>query len=362
VAQPIREGVASYVVDLVAGQAAQGWDVVLATPPADDLAARCVAVGARHVEWPAGRGVGPGVPAEVVRLRRVIRRADPDVVHLHSSKAGLAGRLALRGRRPTIFTPHAWSFLHGNAATKRGALAWERFASRWTTVVMCCSAGERVRGERAGVRAEMTVVLTGIDLRQFPPANAAERAQARRSLGLGPEPLALCVARLAPQKGQDLLLDAWPSVRTHVADAQLALVGDGPLRNDLSARGVPGVTLFGDRDDVVHWYAAADVVVAPSRWEGLSLVVLEALASARCVVATDVDGMRDAIGDDAGAIVDAGDTQAFAEAVARRLGDPSLAQEEGARARSRAEGFDRSAWLDGVVSLTRRVSEAGAGS
>lgn len=355
-AQPIREGVARYVADLMAGQAAQGWEVTLATPPSEELAARCAAAGAEHVSWPAVRGVGPSVWGEVARLARVIRQVDPDVVHLHSSKAGLAGRLALRGRRPTIFTPHAWSFLHGSLVTKRGALAWERFASRWTDLVICCSAGERTRGERQGVRAEMTVVPTGIDLGRFPPASDADRRHARQALGLGPAPLAVCVARLAEQKGQDFLLDLWPSVRNRVGDAELALIGDGPLRRELEERSVPGVTLFGDRDDVARWYAAADVVVAPSRWEGLSLVVLEALASARCVVATDVDGMRDAVADDAGTIVEPGDAEAFADAVARRLADPQLAHDEGTRARARAERFDMASWLDAVMSLTSRVA------
>ena len=365
VAQPIREGVAHYVAELVTGQAAQGWDVTLATPASDELATRCAAAGAQHVSWPAVRGVGPSVWGEVTRLSRVIRDVDPDIVHLHSSKAGLAGRLAVRGHRPTIFTPHAWSFLHGGAATKRGALAWERFAGRWTDVVMCCSIGERARGEAAGVRAEIAVIPTGIDLDRFPPASDADRTHARRELDLPPGPLAVCVARLAPQKGQDLALDAWPSVRSRVPDAQLALVGDGPLRQELEARAVPGVTLFGDRADVVRWYAAADVVVAPSRWEGLSLVVLEALASACCVVATDVDGMRDALGDDAGAIVDVGDAAGLADAVALRLADPSVARMEGARARARAERFDHATWLAAVMNLTSRVAgravESGTG-
>jgi glycosyltransferase involved in cell wall biosynthesis len=301
--------------------------------------------------------VGPNVWGETACLARVIRRVDPDIVHLHSSKAGLAGRLALRGRRPTIFTPHAWSFLHGGRATKRGARAWERYAARWTDLVVCCSAGEQARGERAGVHTALTVVPTGIDVSRFPAASDDDRRQARAALGLGSEPLAVCVARLAPQKGQDFLLDLWPNVRKRVGDAQLALVGDGPLRHELEARAVAGVTLLGDRDDVTRWYAAADVVVAPSRWEGLSLVVLEAMASARCVVATDVDGMRDAVGDDAGAIVELGNAESFAEEVARRLADPDLAQAEGTRARSRAQRFDVASWVDAIVSLTRRVAE-----
>ena len=261
-AQPVREGVARYVGDLVAGQAAHGLEITLATPPSEELSARCEVAGATHVAWPALRGVGPNVWGETARLARVIRRVDPDIVHLHSSKAGLAGRLALRGRRPTIFTPHAWSFLHGGRATKRGARAWERYAARWTDLVVCCSAGEQARGERAGVHTALTVVPTGIDVSRFPAASDDDRRQARAALGLGSEPLAVCVARLAPQKGQDFLLDLWPNVRKRVGDAQLALVGDGPLRHELEARAIAGVTLLGDRDDVASW---VDAIVSLTR-------------------------------------------------------------------------------------------------
>ena len=84
---------------------------------------------------------------ETQRLRRLISQVDPDVVHLHSAKAGLAGRLAVRGTRPTLFQPHGWSWLAARGATARGALAWERLAARWTDV-SCAS--ERVRPPTRG--------------------------------------------------------------------------------------------------------------------------------------------------------------------------------------------------------------------
>ncbi len=102
---------------------------------------------------------------------------------------------------------------------------------------------------------------------------------------------------------------------------------------------------------------AADVVVLPSRWEGLSYVVLEAIACGRSVVACDVAGMREALSDgpadadadagsDAGALVEPGNTSALADAVACRLADPDLAAREGARARTRAAHFDLGEWGD----------------
>jgi glycosyltransferase involved in cell wall biosynthesis len=106
----------------------------------------------------------------------------------------------------------------------------------------------------------------------------------------------------------------------------------------------------GARTDAKDWLAAADVVAMPSRWEGLSLVMLEAMASARSVVATDVAGAREALAE-AGAIVPVGATQPLADALAERLTDPALAAREGAEGRRRVErDFD-------LAKMTARVAE-----
>ena len=95
--------------------------------------------------------------------------------------------------------------------------------------------------------------------------------------------------------------------------------------------------VVGPRDDVPDWLAAADVVAVPSRWEGMALTMLEAMATGRSVVATAVSGARDALGDEAGAIVPAEDPGALADAIARRLSDRALRAAEGAEGRRRAE-------------------------
>jgi glycosyltransferase involved in cell wall biosynthesis len=261
----------------------------------------------------------------------------PDVVHLHSSKAGLAGRLAVRGRRPTIFQPHAWSFDAVEGLVRRGALLWERVAVRWTDAVVCVSEAERRRGEKAGVRGAWRVIPNGVDLAAYSPATSGERAAARARLRLPANPLVVCVGRLSRQKGQDVLLAAWPMVRQNVPDAHLALVGDGPEHGRLRSGSPEHVLFAGLRDDVPDWLAAADVVAAPSRWEGMSIAVLEALARARPVVAADTPGAAEAIGDEAGAVVPIEDASRLADELAVRLRDPRRAQIEGRKARERVE-------------------------
>jgi glycosyltransferase involved in cell wall biosynthesis len=337
VAQPTDGGVARCVLDLVGDQVSRGWEVVLASPGHGDLAGGAEALGAGHAKWEAARQPGPAAVSEARALARVIGSLGPDLVHLHSSKAGLAGRLALRGGRPTVFQPHAWSFEAVRGVVRLGAIAWERLAARWTHAIVCVSEAERGQGARAGIRAPYRVIPNGVDLVAWSPATGEERAAARRRLDLEDGPLAVCVGRLSEQKGQDVLVEAWPTVAERVPSARLVLVGGGPEEDRLRSLAGPGIDLVGPRNDAGDWYAAADVVVAPSRWEGMSLVLLEAMASARSVVATDVPGAREALGGEAGEIVPVGDAHRLAEALVERLLDPGRAAAEGTAGRRQAE-------------------------
>lgn len=335
VSQPTEAGIARVVGYLVADQRSAGWDVVAACPPDGPLAADALALGARSVPWPATRSPGAAVPGEVLRLARLVDEVKPDLVHLHSSKAGLAGRLAVRGRLPTIFQPNGWSFLAATGALRPAVLAWERYAIRWAHRVLHVSQRERTDAELLGIRGRGVVVPNGVDLDTFTPQDDAARARARAGLGLGAGPIAVCVGRLCRQKGQDVLFAAWPRVRAEVPDAQLVLVGDGPARPALTAAAPPGVVFAGRAGDPRPWYAAADVVVLPSRWEGMSMVQLEAMASARCVLATDVSGVAEALPDGA-VVLPVGDPAALGDALAARLSQPALVAAEAAAARDRA--------------------------
>ncbi len=332
VSQPVEGGVGRCVADLAEHQHAAGLDVAVAAPPAGHLADDLARAGVPHLPWRAGRSPGLGVAREIASLDALVRRHQPSLVHLHASKAGLAGRLAVRGRRPTVLQPHAWSFEALTGRAVAAAAAWERWASAWTTTVVCVSEDEARTGRRSGVRAPVRVVPNGVDADRLPVAGPQERERARAALGVPHEAaLAVCVGRLCPQKGQDLLLEAWPLVRREVPLARLALVGDGPDRDRVRASA--------DRLDGVHvvgaaaaspWYAASDVVVLPSRWEGMALVPLEAAARGRSVVTTDVAGAREAVRPDTGEVVPAGDVEALAAAIVRRLAGVGLADREGA--------------------------------
>ncbi|MBM9619653.1 glycosyltransferase family 4 protein [Streptomyces zhihengii] len=334
--QPVEGGVARVVTDLVRAQIRAGVRPVVACPPGGPLAAEAAAAGATVRPWTAERSPGPSLAREVLTASRLIQDARPHVVHAHSAKAGLAGRLAVRGRVPTVFQPHAWSFDAVQGREARLALGWERYGTRWSTRTLCVSDSERRAGEAAGIRARWTVIRNGIDLARFPDdAEGRRRTEARTVLAAGTgapppggtgAPLVVCVGRLCRQKGQDVLLAAWPAVARAVPGARLALVGDGPDAASLGAAAPPGVLLAGPRDDVRPWLYAADAVVLPSRWEGMALAPLEAMACGRPVVLTDVSGARESLppGEEDHLVVPPEDPAALAAALVRLLLDDRL--------------------------------------
>ncbi|GGR66138.1 glycosyl transferase family 1 [Streptomyces humidus] len=332
--QPVDGGVARVVTDLARAQLAAGLHVTVACPAgrfSEDL--RSLGADVRH--WAAARSPGPSLPGEVRRLVRLLDEVRPDLVHAHSAKAGLAGRLALRGRIPTVFQPHAWSFEAVGGATAALALHWERFGARWADRLVCVSEAERATGVHAGIAGRWSVVPNGIDPGRFHPA-PVDTVRASLLPGLdAAAPLVVCVGRLCRQKGQDVLLRAWDAVARRTPGARLVLVGDGPDTERL-CRGAPESVLFaGPVADVVPWYQAADLVVLPSRWEGMALAPLEALACGRPVVVTDVDGARESLPDALAprCLVPADDPAALAEAVIALLLDPLLRESLGHQGR-----------------------------
>lgn len=339
--QPTDAGVARYVAAVAADQLVRGWRVTVACPADGPLAASLTARGVPRLHWPATRSPGIATVPETQRIRELINAVQPDVVHLHSAKAGLAGRLAVRGRRPTLFQPHGWSWSAARGATARAALAWERLAARWTDLLICVGDGEAGHARRQRVGTHHLVVRNGVDLSAFRPVDGRNRLAARDRLGLQHDaPLVVCLGRVTRQKGQDVLLAAWPLVGSRCPGAELCIVGDGDLLPTLARCAPPGVRFIPSVIDPRPWYAAADVVVLPSRWEGLSLTLLEALASGRCVVVSDIPGLAEAVAAGVGARVPVADPVALAGALAHRLLEPLLrAAEERAAARA-AHAFD----------------------
>jgi len=185
---------------------------------------------------------------------------------------------------------------------------------------------------RFGIPAKnIHLVPNAVDGRQFYPATAEERAAARRALGLGCERLVLYVGRLSAEKNPVGLLEAWAAMDAKVREtALLALVGDGPDWNQVQAKAhalnvASSVHMAGQRSDVGMWYRAADVYAIPSRFEGLSNTMVEALAFGLPVISTRVSGSSVLVGSmSAGLLVDIGNDKQLAGAMESVLGNEAM--------------------------------------
>lgn len=300
-------GVGVHVGSLARGLAARGAAVAVAAP----ASTQAVFALPGHVPVEIGSAPHPVRDAAAVRALRRLARGH-DVVHAHGLRASALAALA--GARPLV---SSW---HNPGAGPLGT-ALERLVARRADVVLAASDDLAVRARQAG----------GRDVRPAPVAPPVP-VTTGSDPGLG-RPLVLSVGRLHAQKGYDVLVEALPLL----GDAVVAVAGDGPLEAELRAA-APQVHWLGRRDDVGDLYAAADVVVLPSRWEARSLTAQEALQAGRPLVATAVGGLPGLLRDGA-ELVPPGDAQALGHAVRRLLDDPAAAAALAERGRAVAAGW-----------------------
>ncbi|MFG1807295.1 glycosyltransferase family 4 protein [Streptomyces sp. NPDC049040] len=316
----------AHVSSLVGGLAARGVEVTVCGPVAAEAHYAFGSTGARYVPVDLGRHRATAADAPVVgALRAAFKGAG--VVHAHGLWAGFLAAVALGGRGiPLVVT---W---HGGAPPAGGRgllLRWlERRAVRGATVVLAVSSElvDRARGLGGkDVRLAPAAVPRPPGRPPLPPEEGERRRQKTRAdHGAVDRPLLLAVGRLEPRQGYDLLLDAAARWSSLVPAPLVAVAGEGGQRAELERRieadRLP-VLLLGTRDDVPELLAAADLVVLPSRWEARALMAQEALHAGVPLVATDVGGMRELVGD-AAVLVPYGDPRALAAAVTGLLADP----------------------------------------
>lgn len=273
------------------------------------------------------------------------RRFRPDVVYAHFLvPAGLVAALA--SRAPLVVTAHGQDVR--NAGTLPGVRAATRYVVRRAAAVVAVSGWlrrelEAVVPEAAG---KTEVVDCGVDLERFAPREAAA---ARRAVGWEPEGTAfLCLGSLTERKNVLRLARAFE----RRGEGTLAFVGDGPLRAALEGR--PGIALAGRvaHEAVPDWVAACDVLCQPSLVEPFGLAALEAMASARSVVATRVGGPPEFVPPGAGVLVDPEDEDALVAALdqAAALPRPNLA------ARAAAEAHDLRTQAARVEAILQRAA------
>ncbi|HKB08517.1 MAG TPA: glycosyltransferase family 4 protein [Candidatus Polarisedimenticolia bacterium] len=313
--------------------------------------------------------------AALAALVRIFRRERPDIVHTHSSKAGILGRLAARlARVPrVVHTIHGYGFNATRTVLARGTfIALERLASRLTDRLIAVSRANIEQGVALGLFApeRVTLIRSGVPLAAFEAAarstSRGGRDGLRRELGLPEDaPLVGMIACLKPQKAPLTFLEVAARVLRDIPGATFLVAGDGELRADVERRaaelGLNGhLRLLGWRRDVPEVMASLDVLLHTSLWEGLPRVLPEAIASGVPIVATSVDGTSEILRDGRTGIVRSpGDVEGLAAGVARLLHDRSYARALTERARSILAEFDIDAMVRDQERLYLELMEEG---
>lgn len=276
-------------------------------------------------------------PLVVLRIARLIRAHDVDLVHTHLVHAGIAGKLAARMCRVPFVTTR-----HYASEEKEGTFLYrlEDRLTRGCAGVIAVSESVRRHLIDRGIAPQerISVIPNGVDTDLFDPSRfAADHAPRREGPVIG------SIGRLRPQKGHEVLIAAAPAMLERFPSAAIEIVGEGPLRSDLEERarrlGVAGRVRF--RGSIPHEQIPAvlagwDLLAMPSRWEGFGIAAAEAMAMGTPVVATAVEGIAELVIDGrTGILVPAGQPEPLADAMIRLLTDAAARDEMGREGRRR---------------------------
>ena len=348
-------GVRAHLADCARILAADGHDVIVEAPAAvlDTLDVEPARAEALEI------GPRPSLNdfLAVARLRRLGRRAD--VVHAHGLRAGALAALALgrrrRGRTRLVVTLHNLTI--GGRLTTLVGERLERLIARRADLILAVSPDLAERARELGAPRVELAIIPAVPPQQPTEPDPSDPAAPEEAWPQEGARL-LTVARLAPQKGLPLLLEAAAILSREVDAGRLvaftwAIAGDGPGREEaaerIAAEQLP-VTLLGRRTDAPALMEAADVVVQTSLWEGQPLTIQEALRSGTAIVATDVGGT--AVTARGGAVLVAPQAQAIAEALGTLLSDPE------ARSRAAERAHEAVGRLPGLEDLAVQLRQA----
>ena len=306
--------------------------------------------------------------AAFVQLLWLFLRERPDVVHMYMLKARLLGGLAAR----VAGVPVVVETLHGNVLQgyygrlgSAGILWAERIAGRLLVDrVIAVTSGQREELLRFGVAPanRLALQLPGMDVSAF--RNLEDRQGVlRRQLGVPDGTLVVgTIGRLVPIKGLDVFLEAAAQVaRDGARPIRCLIAGDGPLRQPLEAQRdrlglADGCTFLGEISDIRGFYAACDLVVMSSRNEGAPIVLLEAMAAGKPVVATAVGGVPDMVEDGVSALLVRSDhVDGLAEAMRQLIHDDGRRERIARAAWQRADRFSLGEFSSGTDRLYREL-------
>lgn len=322
--RPAEGGIKSHILTLLSGISSPVFRPILVCPSDCSLFSEAQNKGIEVIPMELPGDFSPVKDFwAVLNLRRILRRVKPDILHIHSAKAGLIGRSAvmpMRTRPKIVLTLHSFVFDERVGTRKRGIVRRiERSLAGSTDRFIAVSRAlkDQLVSEMGLDSDKIAVIHNGIQFSEVLPKPKTETA------------LIGTVSRLAPQKGVDCFLQAAALVKKKFPEARFAVVGDGPFRESLEKLagelGV-GVEFMGFRSDALSIVRSFDVFVLASTWETFGLTVVEAMSQRVPVVASRVGGIPEIIdGSTTGLLAEPGNAEDFAVKICSLLEDEESA-------------------------------------
>ncbi len=337
-----RAGVEEHVLSLIKGLDKSLFETHLVCPPAlisamdkDLKGTGCKIFPLYLWSWLQWR--------EVQKFMEYIKKVRPHIVHSHCFRASFI----LMPLARYIGVPITIETAHGTDVWRKGFIrsshAFDRMLSRLTTRFVAVShAVKRYFVRVKGISEDKIVVIhNGRDLGRFRPYEPSRIERLKQTMGLGNGSasggIVTVIGRLHEQKGHCYFIESLPHVLREHPQIQVLIVGDGLLRANLKQQAkdlniTNNITFTGYKSNIHDWIAVSDIVVLPSLWEGLPLVLIEASAMGRAIVATDVDGSPEVvIHEETGLIVPPRNPGEIGRAINRLLADRHLREEVGRR-------------------------------
>jgi glycosyltransferase involved in cell wall biosynthesis len=325
--------------------------------------------GVELFEVPMKREISPIEDLRaLIRICGIIRANKFDIVHAHSSKAGVLGRIAARlaGTKMVMYSPHSFAFQYcPKSASGRLYRGIEKLTALFCDCLLCVSKGECKEAvkHRICASSKIRVLENAVATEDLVPLRTIQ--EMKRSLGISEhEKVVGMVAKFRAQKGYRHFIEAIPRILKKCSDTTFLIVGDGEERGKVERMirelGLLEKTILtGHQENVADYYQVFDVFVLSSLWEGMPYVILEAMALGLPVVASDICGNNELVehGDN-GFLVTPGNSEEIAERVVELLVNPEMRRTFGERSRtiiaSRPSVYE---WIDQYQNLYTELFE-----
>lgn len=349
ITRAVHGGAQTHVFDLIK-ELRNTMDVALAAGERGFLTDEAERIGVKvHILKKLEKQIAPLKDfLAVLELCQLLREVKPDLVHLHSSKAGVIGRIAcFLSRIPCVFTAHGWAFAAGVPWTRKViAVVTERMLARFTSHIVTVSVQDKklALANRVGVPDQLHVIHNAI-----PDCSSKSVASKVGAANI------VMVARFDSQKDHLLLLRALAEIEDEYS---LTLVGDGP---GLAAAKVVALELkigdkvvfFGARSDVPEILEASDIFVLASNWEGFPISILEGMRAGLPIVSSKVGGVAEAvIHGETGFLVERGNVSTLRQHLQMLIRDPELRTKMGQAGRLH---FEQNFRIEKMIEETLQV-------